>query len=197
MKFVYWQLNKMRDGRVGNPKQWLQRTTPYSERMYNCICQYYEDFAQEGMIGLIKAARTFDPSYGWKFLTYASRCIMNEFLMFYRRLNKHYYEDVYSLDAEMYGPEGNLTLGDIVEDKTDFFGPIFNSLDLQAFHKWLETQPPKHKAVIKGRLEDKTQKQISIELDISQSYLSRIEKRVISNYIKVLAGKEAKYTGRL
>ncbi|MDD3852891.1 MAG: RNA polymerase sporulation sigma factor SigE [Syntrophomonadaceae bacterium] len=144
-----------------------------------------EDLISIGTIGLIKAVNTFDPKKNIKLATYASRCIENEILMYLRRNLKTRSE--VSLDEPLNVDwDGNeLLLSDVLGTEGDMIykrieGEVEKSLLWQAMHKLSKRE----NTIIKLRfgLEDgmeKTQKEVADVLGISQSYISRLEKRIL------------------
>ncbi|NLT19422.1 MAG: RNA polymerase sporulation sigma factor SigE [Syntrophomonadaceae bacterium] len=144
-----------------------------------------EDLVSIGTIGLIKAVNTFDPKKNIKLATYASRCIENEILMYLRRNLKTRSE--VSLDEPLNVDwDGNeLLLSDVLGTEGDMIykrieGEVEKNLLWQAMHKLSKRE----NTIIKLRfgLEDgmeKTQKEVADVLGISQSYISRLEKRIL------------------
>ena len=141
----------------------------------------YDDIVSIGTIGLIKAARTFNESKGTKFATYASRCIENEIFMHYRKERIHA-NDI-SLDAPIKNMEGEdgSTLGDIIPDSMeDFTEKIAAS---ETFTKFisiiLNLLEPREKVIMLYKIAGIQQRVIAKALNISQSYISRLEKRIV------------------
>lgn len=144
-----------------------------------------EDLVSIGTIGLIKAVNTFEPKKNIKLATYASRCIENEILMYLRRNQKNRAE--VSLDEPLnIDWDGNeLLLSDILGTEGDMIykkieGEVEKSLLWQAMHKL----SPREHTIIKLRFgladgTEKTQKEVADLLGISQSYISRLEKRIL------------------
>jgi RNA polymerase sporulation-specific sigma factor len=154
----------------------------YLVRKFNFPPSDVEDFASCGFIGLIKAARTFDVSKGIKFATYASRCINNEILMEIRRQkplkNICYLDDVLNVDYD-----GNeLTLKELLPDES--FPEISNVLGnrdevADAVAAMLNRLSVRERQIILARSAGLTQRQVAERLQISQSYASRLEKKII------------------
>ncbi len=144
-----------------------------------------EDLVSIGTIGLIKAVNTFQPKKNIKLATYASRCIENEILMYLRRNLKNRGE--VSLDEPLNVDwDGNeLLLSDVLGTENDMIykqieSEVEKSLLWQAMHKL----NGREKTIIKLRFglageEEKTQKEVADILGISQSYISRLEKRIL------------------
>ena len=146
-----------------------------------------EDLISIGTIGLIKAINTFNPDKKIKLATYASRCIENEILMFLRRNSK--YKSEVSIDEPLnIDWDGNeLLLSDILGTDEDIISKeIENEVDYKLLRKALEKLGDRERLIVKLRYgidsEDgieKTQKEVADILGISQSYISRLEKKII------------------
>ena len=148
-----------------------------------------EDLISIGTIGLIKAINTFNPTKKIKLATYASRCIENEILMYLRRNNKTKLE--VSIDEPLNVDwDGNeLLLSDILGTDEDV---IYKDLENEAEHKLLikaiNGLSKRERLIVKMRYgfetedgEEKTQKEVADILGISQSYISRLEKKIMQN----------------
>lgn len=144
-----------------------------------------DDLISIGTIGLIKAVSSFDSDKGTRFATYAARCIENEILMYFRGMKKTA-QDVYISDPIDTDKEGNaLTLMDIVSEDES----IFESIELKLKAEKLYALIKKHlddreKAIIYmryglGGYNPMTQREVAKKLNISRSYVSRIEKKVL------------------
>lgn len=146
-----------------------------------------EDLISIGTIGLIKAINTFNPTKNIKLATYASRCIENEILMYLRRNNKTKME--VSIDEPLNVDwDGNeLLLPDILGTEED---TIYKDLETEVERKMLMKAVNKlssrEKLIVKLRFgldnpmgEEKTQKEVADTLGISQSYISRLEKKIM------------------
>lgn len=151
-----------------------------------------EDLISIGTIGLIKAINTFNPDKKIKLATYASRCIENEILMFLRRNSK--YKSEVSIDEPLnIDWDGNeLLLSDILGTDEDIISKeIENEVDYKLLRKALEKLGDRERLIVKLRYgidsEDgieKTQKEVADILGISQSYISRLEKKIIKRLKK-------------
>lgn len=145
-----------------------------------------EDLISIGSIGLMKAIKTFSYEKGNSFSTYASRCIENEILMTFRSDKKNvqsiYLEDIISVDKD----GNNLSLYEILDDKSE---PIDNQVENKIIFKKVsniiknELSPREQEILIKrfgleGTI-PQTQIEIAEELNISRSYISRIEKKAL------------------
>lgn len=152
-----------------------------------------EDLISTGTIGLIKAVNTFDGSKKIKLATYASRCIENEILMHLRKTSRIRYE--VSIDEPLNVDwDGNeLLLSDILGTEPDIvMKPLEEETDKQILRNAVVQLPPRDKRIIELRFglqtgEECTQKQVADQLGISQSYISRLEKRILSRLKKEMA----------
>lgn len=149
-----------------------------------------DDLISIGTIGLIKAVNTFDESKGIKLATYASKCIENEILMYFRS-QKKCSQDVSINEPIDSDGEGNpLTLMDIIsiEDTiSDDIDDKITSAKLYRFVEELSDEREKTIIIMRYGLYDSeplTQKQIAKRLNISRSYVSRIEKKAIERLRK-------------
>lgn len=146
-----------------------------------------EDLISIGTIGLIKAINTFNPLKNIKLATYASRCIENEILMYLRRNNKIRYE--VSIDEPLNVDwDGNeLLLSDILgTDEDVIYQDIENEVERKLLIKAISRLSEREQTIIRlrfglGRADGKelTQKEVAELLGISQSYISRLEKKIM------------------
>ena len=163
-------------------------------RLVAHICKKYyagnsaqDDMISIGTIGLIKAINTFNPEKNIKLATYASRCIENEILMYLRRNNKTKLE--VSIDEPLNVDwDGNeLLLSDILGTEED---TIYRDMETEAEHKLLGKAigrlSNRERVIVQMRFglgtpdgEEKTQKEVADLLGISQSYISRLEKKIM------------------
>ena len=146
-----------------------------------------EDLISIGTIGLIKAINTFDPDKNIKLATYASRCIENEILMYLRRNNKTKME--VSIDEPLNVDwDGNeLLLSDILgTDEDIIYKDLEHEVDKKLLTRAMTILTDREKMIIELRFginqkegKEKTQKEVADMLGISQSYISRLEKKII------------------
>lgn len=144
-----------------------------------------EDLISIGTIGLIKAVNTFSPEKNIKLATYASRCIENEILMHLRKIASQKVE--ISLDEPLNTDwDGNeLILADVLgSDGDEINREIEEEDEKRILLKVIDTLPQREKEIIDmrfglGEQPELTQKQVADKLGISQSYISRLEKRII------------------
>jgi len=149
-----------------------------------------EDLISIGTIGLIKAVNTFCPEKNIKLATYASRCIENEILMYLRK-NQALKNEV-SIDEPLnIDWDGNeLLLSDILGSESDAINyEIEQSVERNLLIEAVEKLPPREKNIMDMRFgltsgTEKTQKEVADLIGISQSYISRLEKRIISRLKK-------------
>lgn len=161
------------------------RLVVYIARRFESTGINLEDLISIGTIGLIKAINTFRPEKNIKLATYASRCIENEILMYLRKISFHR-SDV-SLDEPINTDwDGNeLKLGDVLGTEPDAVSrPLEDDVDLGLLRQALDDLPDKEKTIVTLRYgigggREKTQKEVADLLGISQSYISRLEKRII------------------
>ena len=161
------------------------RLVVYIARRFESTGINLEDLISIGTIGLIKAINTFRPEKNIKLATYASRCIENEILMYLRKIASHR-SDV-SLDEPINTDwDGNeLKLGDVLGTEPDAVSrPLEDDVDLGLLREALDQLPDKEKTIVRLRYglgggREKTQKEVADLLGISQSYISRLEKRII------------------
>ena len=157
-----------------------------------------EDLISIGTIGLVKAINTFKADKNIKLATYASRCIENEILMYLRKNNKIRYE--ISLDEPLnIDYDGNeLLLGDIVETDDDLVEQeMMKSDQRKLFYEALKDLNEREKEILILRYglsnhDELTQKDVAKLLGISQSYISRLEKKIIKKLRNQLNFDEVK-----
>ena len=157
-----------------------------------------EDLISIGTIGLIKAINTFNPDKNIKLATYASRCIENEILMYLRRNNKTRME--VSIDEPLNVDwDGNeLLLSDILGTDADIiYRDLENEVERKLLRKALEKLSGREKKIIELRFglnqpagREMTQKEVADLMGISQSYISRLEKKIISRLKKEIVKYE-------
>ena len=143
-----------------------------------------QDLVSVGSIGLIKAVDSYKPDKNIKLATYASRCIENEILMFIRKANKTIND--LSLDDSMTSEddETGLSLGEVIPDTKE----MYSSIELEDQKKYLlqaiERLNDREREIMCMRYgingyDEQTQKEIADSMNISQSYISRLEKKIL------------------
>ena len=145
-----------------------------------------EDLVSIGTIGLIKAVNTFTPARSIKLATYASRCIGNEILMYLRKSSNRRQEASIDEPLNVDGDGNELLLSDILgTDGDTVLRPIEDDVDRQLLTTAVSRLSEREREIITlrfglGGREEKTQKEVADYLGISQSYISRLEKRIIA-----------------
>ncbi|GAB6173521.1 RNA polymerase sporulation sigma factor SigE [Paradesulfitobacterium aromaticivorans] len=161
------------------------RLVVYIARKFENTGVGIEDLVSIGTIGLIKAVNTFDPQKKIKLATYASRCIENEILMHLRRNNKTRSEVSFEEPLNIDWDGNELLLSDVMGTEVDIISrPLEEEVDRQLLHLAMDRLSEREKLIMELRFglddgEEKTQKEVADRLGISQSYISRLEKRII------------------
>lgn len=168
------------------------RLVVFLAKKYENTTYDIEDLVSIGSIGLIKGINTYKIDKNIKLATYASRCISNEILMFLRK-NKRKKAEVSLEDALNYDAEGNeLHLEDILGTDADLVPNEYEKqVDKEILSKEIEDLPDRDKEIMILRYglnntKEYTQKEVAEMLGISQSYISRIEKKVIRKLKQVM-----------
>lgn len=149
-----------------------------------------EDLVSIGTIGLIKAVNTFDPEKRIKLATYASRCIENEILMYLRRNTKQKSEISFDEPLNIDWDGNELLLSDILGTENDLiYKYLEDETDKELLEIALKRLNEREKRIMELRFGlndgvEKTQKEVADMLGISQSYISRLEKRIINRLKK-------------
>ena len=149
-----------------------------------------EDLISIGTIGLIKAVNTYKAEKNIKLATYASRCIENEILMYLRKTSNQRGEVSFDepLNTDWDGNE--LLLSDVLGTESDLvMKPIEADVDRQLLRQAMSRLEPRERHIITMRFgldggQERTQKEVADQLGISQSYISRLEKRIIDRLKK-------------
>ena len=161
------------------------RLVVYIARRFENTGIHIEDLISIGTIGLVKAIHTFKPDKNIKLATYASRCIENEILMYLRKNANQKAEVSFDepLNTDWDGNE--LLLSDILGTDEDLvLKPIEDDVDRQLLMDAVDKLTARERTIITlrfglGGREEKTQKEVADLMGISQSYISRLEKRII------------------
>ena len=169
------------------------RLVAYIARKFENTGVGIEDLISIGTIGLIKAVNTFDPQKKIKLATYASRCIENEILMFLRR-NSRVRQEI-SLDEPLNTDwDGNeLLLSDVLGTEDDtVYRVIEEDVEKQLLLTALGRLPGREQRIMRLRFgleggKSRTQKEVADVLGISQSYISRLEKRILHRLRREMA----------
>jgi RNA polymerase sporulation-specific sigma factor len=161
------------------------RLVVYIARRFENTGVGIEDLISIGTIGLIKAVNTFKADKKIKLATYSSRCIENEILMHIRKISGQKQE--LSLDEPINTDwDGNeLLLSDILgTDDNTVTGPLEDDVDLRVLRGALRELPEREREIMQLRFgldgrQELTQKEVALKLGISQSYISRLEKKIL------------------
>ena len=154
-----------------------------------------EDLVSIGTIGLMKAINTFKTDKNIKLATYASRCIENEILMFLRRTNRLKGEISIDEPLNQDGDGNELLLSDILGTEPDTVSKgLEDEVDKKLLRNSMEKLNPREKNIMELRFgfntgNEKTQKEVADMLGISQSYISRLEKKIIGKMKKEIMSK--------
>lgn len=161
------------------------RLVAHIVKKYYAASSNQDDLISIGTIGLIKAVSTFKSDKNIRLATYASRCIENEILMYFRNQKKSA-QDVYINDPIDSDKDGNaLTLIDAIADKTDIVEELDTKMKLEKLKSIINnTLDPRELEIITlryglGGIPELTQREIAAKLNISRSYVSRIEKSAL------------------
>ncbi|WP_217585679.1 RNA polymerase sporulation sigma factor SigE [Lentibacillus saliphilus] len=166
------------------------RLVVYIARKFENTGINIEDLISIGTIGLIKAVNTFDPEKKIKLATYASRCIENEILMYLRRNNKTKSEVSFDEPLNIDWDGNELLLSDVLGTEEDITTRELDvTVDKDLLKRSLSTLSDREKQIMELRFglignEEQTQKAVADMLGISQSYISRLEKKIISRLQK-------------
>lgn len=166
------------------------RLVVYIARKFENTKISIEDLISIGTIGLIKAVNTFDPDKNIKLATYASKCIENEILMYLRRTSKMKSEISFDEPLNIDWDGNELLLSDILGTDGDIiFKDIESEVDKTLLKQAIDKLSGREKTIIELRFglqngKEKTQKEVADLLGISQSYISRLEKRIIKRLKK-------------
>lgn len=186
-------LKKSRNGDDGARNELIEhnlRLVAHIVKKYYNTGADQDDMISIGTIGLIKAISTFNTDKGIHLATYASRCIENEILMFFRNQKKTA-QDVFISDPIDTDKDGNtLTLIDVIADKSDIADEIDTKIKVEKLRVILPIcLTERERLIIEMRYglcgrEELTQREIAKKLNISRSYVSRIEKSALEKLRK-------------
>jgi RNA polymerase sporulation-specific sigma factor len=166
------------------------RLVVYIARKFENTGINIEDLISIGTIGLIKGVNTFNPEKKIKLATYASRCIENEILMYLRRNNKIRSEVSFDEPLNIDWDGNELLLSDVLGTDDDIITKDLEAnVDRKLLIKALTQLTDREKQIMELRFglagqDEKTQKDVAEMLGISQSYISRLEKRIIKRLRK-------------
>ena len=145
------------------------RLVVYIAKKFETPSAGIEDMISIGTIGLIKAVNTFEPTKNIKLATYASRCIENEILMYLRKSSNR---------------RQDASIDELTSDQPQVGEELERSAEHAALHRAVARLTPRERRIMElrfglNRETEHTQKEVADQLGISQSYISRLEKRII------------------
>ena len=166
------------------------RLVIYIAKKFENVDADLEDLISIGSVGLIKAINSYKPDKNIKVATYASRCIENEILMYLRKISKHKREVSFDepLNVDSEGNELNLT--DLVACEKEMPQENLESTsEKKILWSIINKLPIREKEIMVMRFglygdDEKTQKEVADDMGISQSYISRLEKKILSRIKK-------------
>ena len=166
------------------------RLVVYLAKKYESSGVPAEDMISIGTIGLIKAVNTFTPERSIKLATYASRCIGNEILMYLRKSSNRRQEASIDEPLNVDGDGNELLLSDILgSDENRISQRLEQDAERAVLRRAVDSLSPRERQIMELRFGladgiERTQKEAADALGISQSYISRLEKRIISRLKK-------------
>ena len=166
------------------------RLVVYIARKFENAGINVEDLISIGTIGLIKAVNTFNPEKNIKLATYASRCIENEILMYLRHSSKIKSEVSFDEPLNVDWDGNELLLSDILgTDNDEVYSHIEQEVNRSLLGSTMNLLNPRERKIMEMRFgllsgQEMTQKQVADHMGISQSYISRLEKKIISRLQK-------------
>jgi len=188
-KYIELMINGDKDARSKLIEHNL-RLVAHIVKGFNAKESMTDDLISIGTIGLIKGIDTYKNNKKTKITTYAARCIQNEILMYFRA-NKYHANDVSLSDSIGTDKEGNeIDLMDVIEDKSiDIIEYIYQKDNVNSLKEYLKKLNKREKDIIIKRYglngeKELTQKELANALNISRSYVSRIEKRALTKILK-------------
>ncbi|MFZ5591783.1 MAG: RNA polymerase sporulation sigma factor SigE [Bacillota bacterium] len=172
------------------------RLVVYIARKFENTGVGIEDLVSIGTIGLIKAVNTFEPAKKIKLATYASRCIENEILMYLRRNSRTRTEVSFDEPLNIDWDGNELLLSDVMGTENDIiYKYLEEDVERKLLHLALQKLSQRERKIMEMRFglnnsPEKTQKEVADLLGISQSYISRLEKRIIGRLRKEISRME-------
>ena len=168
------------------------RLVVFIARRFESTGIHLEDLISIGTIGLIKGVNTYRRDKNIKLATYASRCIENEILMHIRKTSNQKTEISLDEPINLDGDGNELVLSDILgTDENVVTGQLEEEVDLMLLRQALSQLPQREREIVNMRfglegIQERTQKEVAEYLGISQSYISRLEKRIMQKLRKEL-----------
>lgn len=193
-------LEALEQGDEGAKQQLIEhnlRLVVYIARRFENTGVGLEDLISIGTIGLIKGINTYRRDKNIKLATYCSRCIENEILMFIRKTSGQRVEVSLEEPINMDYDGNELLLSDILGTEEDVVtGRLEDDVDLAILRQCLRQLPERERQIIQMRygldgLQELTQKEVADKLGISQSYISRLEKRIMARLRKEMLRQTA------
>ena len=167
------------------------RLVAHIVKKYENINLDNDDLISIGTIGLIKGIDSYSRKHGTKITTYCAKCIENEILMYFRS-NKKNCNNISLDDPIGYDKEGNdITILDVLKTpKPDYIEDMHMKDNIKLLSKFLKVLSPREREIITKRYglnneDEQTQKEIASSLNISRSYVSRIEKRALTKILRL------------
>ena len=183
-------VERIRMGDLSAKKELIERNlrlVVYIAQKFASTGLSVDDLTGIGTIGLIKASSSFDGTKNIKFATFASRCIENEILMYLRKTSKTKNEVSFDEPLSMDKDGNELVLADIIgSDGDSLYKTIEQKSECSNLNTLIEKLAKRERIIMKLRYglnkqgKELTQKEVADALNISQSYISRIEKKVLS-----------------
>ena len=186
-------LEELEQGREGARQLLVEhnlRLVVFIARRFESTGINLEDLISIGTIGLIKAIGTYRLDKNIKLATYASRCIENEILMYIRKISSQKAEVSLDEPINMDGDGNELLLSDVLGTEEDLIQrPMEDYVDLCVLRKLVKELPDREREIIQMRYgldgsTELTQKEVAERMGISQSYISRLEKRIMQRLRK-------------
>lgn len=171
------------------------RLVSHIVRKYYSSAQDPEDLVSIGTVGLVKAVDTFNVHNGARFATYAAKCIQNEILMYFRSRRKLASEISIHETIDMDRDGNPLTYMDVICSEEDLAGEIDRKVVAEQMLQLLETcLLPRERQILMmrygiGGIKPQTQREIAASLNISRSYVSRIEKSALEKLREAMGAK--------
>ncbi len=186
-------LELMRNGNIEARNKLIEhnlRLVAHIVKKFDVKVGEQDDLISIGTIGLIKGIDTYQINKNIKLTTYCARCIQNEILMYYRANNKNN-KNISINESIGYDKEGNeITILDVLKsDKPDFALDLHTKENVKLINKYIKVLNPREKDIIDrryglGNTKEQTQKAIAKDMNISRSYVSRIEKRALIKMLR-------------
>lgn len=189
-------IDELASGNIDAKQELIERNlrlVVYTAQKFENTGVNIEDLISVGTIGLIKAVSSFKGDKNIKIATYASRCIENEILMHLRKVNKNKREVSIDEPLNIDGDGNELCIADILGTDSDFVSQdIENQDEKNVVCEVMRLLPKREREIVDMRYgftsgKEMTQKEVADILNISQSYISRIEKKILSKLKKEIA----------